>query len=312
MINPPPSGGLAVNLAGIAMKNPVMSASGTFGYGQEFARILDLNLMGAIVVKGISPRPASGNSTPRMVETPAGLINAIGLQNPGCDTFIAEYLPFLRQFQTPTIVNIWGTTLADYAEIAGRFEGVPGVHGLELNISCPNIKAGGMAFGIQPDMARQAIKAARRATRLPLIVKLPPHLFSIAEFARLAEDNGADALSITNSLPAMAVDIEQRRPILANITGGLTGPAIHPVALKLVWDAAKAVKIPIIGMGGIVSAREALAFILAGATAVAVGTASFTDPLTIPKVIDGLAQYLQSHHIDNITELRGALRGLET
>lgn len=298
----------AVNLAGIAMKNPVMPASGAFGYGPEYAAVFDPNLLGAMVVKGISLAPVAGNATPRMVETPAGLLNAIGLQNPGFDAFVKDYLPFLRQYQVPLIVNIWGHDLDEYTEITRKLSDVPGVHGLELNISCPNIKAGGIGFGVRPDMARQVITAARNVSRLPLIVKLPPHLFDIATFARLAEECGADALAITNSLPGMAVDIETRRPVLANVTGGLTGPAIHPVALKLVWEAAKATDIPIIGMGGIVSAREALAFIMAGATAVAVGTANFSDPETIPKVIQGIADYLQRHAIPDIAALRGTLQ----
>ncbi len=297
-----------VTLAGIAMKNPVMPASGTFGYGPEFAGVFDLNLLGAMVVKGISLEPVAGNPTPRMVETPAGLLNAIGLQNPGCAAFIRDYLPFLRQYQVPLIVNIWGRTLEEYAEVARRLNDAPGVHGLELNISCPNIKAGGIGFGVRPDLARQVITAVRQAVRLPLIVKLPPHLFEMAAYARLAEECGANALSITNSLPAMTVDVETRRPTLANVTGGLTGPAIYPVALKLVWEAARATSIPIIGMGGIASAREALAFIMAGATAVAVGTANFTDPETIPKVIQGVEDYLVRHNLPDIAALRGTLR----
>ncbi len=297
----------AVNLAGIAMQNPVMPASGTFGYGPEFAAVFDLNLLGAMVVKGISLAPVNGNPTPRLAETPAGLLNAIGLQNPGCDGFIRDYLPFLRQYRVPLIVNIWGQTLEEYAQVARRLNDTPGVHGLELNISCPNIKAGGIGFGVRPDLARQVIAAVRRAAQLPLIVKLPPHLFDLPAYARLAEECGADALSITNSLPAMAVDVETRRPVLANVTGGLTGPAIHPVALKLVWEAARATSLPIIGMGGIVSAREALAFIMAGATAVAVGTANFTDPETIPKVIQGIEDYLRRHEIPDIAALRGVL-----
>lgn len=298
----------AVNLAGIAMKNPVMPASGTFGYGREFADILDLNLLGAMVVKGISLAPVAGNPTPRLTETPAGLLNAIGLQNPGCDAFIQDYLPFLRQFQTPLIVNIWGRTTEEYVDVAQRLNGVPGVHGLELNISCPNIKSGGIGFGTRPDLTRQVITAVRSTVQLPLIVKLPPHLFEMAAYARLAEECGANALSITNSLPAMTIDVETRRPTLANVTGGLTGPAIYPVALKLVWEAAQAVSLPIIGMGGITSAREALAFIMAGATAVAVGTSNFTHPETMPKVIHGIEEYLIRHNMNDIADLRGTLQ----
>ncbi|MCG2679470.1 MAG: dihydroorotate dehydrogenase [Kiritimatiellae bacterium] len=299
---------LAVSVGGIAMQNPVMVASGTFGYGPEYAGLVDLNRLGAFVVKGISLQPARGNPTPRLVEVPGGLLNAIGLQNPGVDGFIRDYLPFLRNYRTPVIVNIWGHCLEEYRDVAERFNDVPGIHGLELNISCPNIKEGGLAFGIDPAMAQRVITTVRAKTRLPLIPKLSPNVANIAQFAKIAQDSGADAISLINSIPAMAIDVETRRPVLANVTGGLTGPAIHPVALKQVWEAARAVKIPVIGMGGITSAKEALAFLIAGATAVAVGTANFTEPRTTLAVIDGIGDYLTHHGIGDVRELIGSLQ----
>jgi dihydroorotate dehydrogenase (NAD+) catalytic subunit len=235
------------------------------------------------------------------------MINAIGLQNPGFDEFVRDYLPFIKKYDVPIIVNIWGRSIDEYAEIAARFNAVKGIHGLELNISCPNIKTGGITFGTDLKITAKVVAKARKNTKLPLIVKLSPNVTKIGEFARAAEANGADAVSLINSFPSMAIDIETRRPVLANIIGGLSGPAIHPIALKMVWEAAKAVKIPVIGMGGIVSAREALAFIIAGASAVAVGTANFTDPTTILKVIDGIRAYLVSHKIKSVRELTGTL-----
>lgn len=298
---------LSVRIGKLVMQNPVMTASGTFGYGPEFAELVDLNRLGAIVVKGISLKPTPGNPPPRLVEVPGGLLNAIGLQNPGFAGFVRDYLPFLRQYQTPVIVNIWGHTIAEYAAIAERFSTVPGVHALELNISCPNIKHGGIAFGTDPKMARRVISTVRAHTRLPLIPKLSPNVPNIAEFARIAEDCGADAVSLINSFPAMAIDIETRRPILANITGGLTGPAIHNIALKMVWETARAVKIPVIGMGGISAAREALAFMIAGASAIAVGTANFTEPRCVLAVIQGIEEYLVRHSLPSARALVGTL-----
>ena len=298
---------MQVNIGGIAMKNPVMAASGTFGYGKEYADLVDLNRLGALVVKGISLKPEKGNETPRLVEVPAGLINAIGLQNPGFDRFVKDYLPFLRKYKVPVIVNIWGRSVNEYAEVAAKFNGVRGVHGLEVNISCPNIKTGGIAFGTDPHMTAEVVSKVRQNTKLPLIVKLSPNVTKIGDFAKIAEVNGADAVSLINSFPAMAIDIESRRPILANITGGLSGPAIHPIALKMVWEAARAVRIPVVGMGGITSAKEALAFIIAGASAVAVGTANFTDPTIILQVMEGIESYLIRHKMSNIRELVGSL-----
>ncbi len=292
----------------IRMKNPVMVASGTFGYGPEYDGVVDLGRLGAIVVKGISLKPWEGNPPPRLVEVTGGLVNAIGLQNPGVDGFVREYMPFLRQKGVPVIVNIWGRSVEEYAEVAARFDGVAGVAGLELNISCPNIKEGGIAFGTDPGAAARVISAARKATKLTLIPKLSPNVPDIALFAKIAEDAGADAVSLINSIPAMVIDIETRRPALANTTGGLTGPAVHPVAVRLVWQAAKAVKIPVIGMGGISGAREAIEFMLAGASAVAVGTANFTDPSVTAAVIDGIEEYLVRKGVGDVRDIIGAVR----
>lgn len=299
---------LSVNIGGIRMKNPVMTASGTFGYGPEYADVVDLSKLGAIVVKGISLEPWEGNLTPRMVEVPGGLINAIGLQNPGVKGFADEYMPFLRNHDVPVIVNVWGKSIEEYSEVVARISDVEGISGIELNISCPNIKHGGIAFGTDVKMAAEVISAARERTQLPLIPKLSPNVTDISIFARIAEEEGADAISLINTLPGMAIDVETRKPVLANMFGGLSGPAIHPVAVKMVWQAAKAVKIPVIGMGGITDADDALEFIIAGAAAVAVGTASFTDPETCQKVIDGIAAYLERHGMSNVSALVGTLK----
>lgn len=298
---------LDVNIGGIRMKNPVMVASGTFGYGSEYAGLVDLNRLGAIVVKGIRTEPCEGNRTPRMVEVPGGLVNAIGLQGPGVDQFVSDYMPFLRKYDVPVIVNIWGKTIAEYAEVARRLDGVNGVRGLEVNISCPNIKQGGLAFGTDPRMARRVVAAVRKGTRLPVIPKLSPNVSNVGAFARAVEEAGADAVSLINTLPAMVIDVETRRPVLANVVGGLSGPAVHPVAVKMVWEAAKAVKIPVIGMGGITGPREALEFIIAGASAVAVGTANFTDPTTALRVIAGIEEYLRRHRIARVRDLVGTM-----
>jgi dihydroorotate dehydrogenase (NAD+) catalytic subunit len=298
---------MAVEIAGIQMKNPVMVASGTFGYGPEYADYVDLNRLGAIVVKGIRMEPWQGNRPPRMVEVPGGLVNAIGLQGPGVAGFEQEYMPFLRQYDLPVIVNIWGRDLDEYGEVAAAFSDVEGVAALELNISCPNVKEGGIAFGTDPGMASEVIALARKRSRLPLIPKLSPNVPNIAEFARIAEGEGADAVSLINTLPAMVIDTETRRPVLSNIVGGLSGPGIRPVAIKQVWEVARAVSIPVIGMGGITCARDAVEFMLAGASAVAVGTANFTDPSTSTKVIEGLQQYLVEHDITDVRDLVGAV-----
>ena len=299
---------LSVNLGGVRMKNPVMVASGTFGYGPEYADLVDLNRLGALVVKGISLEPWRGNPPPRTVEVASGLINAIGLQNPGAEGFLRDYLPFLRQFDVPVIVNIWGRTVEEYAAVAERLSAADGLAALELNVSCPNVKEGRTAFGTNLPMFRRVLAAVRLKTRLPLIPKLAPDLSQIKAFAQAAEEEGADAISLINSIPALAIDIETRRPILGNRTGGLSGPAIKPIALKLVWEAAQAVRIPIVGIGGIASAADAAEFIIAGASAVAIGTATFTEPTTALTVIEGLRAYLIRHNLDTVKELVGALR----
>lgn len=299
---------LAVQIGKLTLQNPVTVASGTFGYGVEYAQLLDLNQLGAVVVKGIRLGPVRGNPPPRTVEVASGLINAIGLQGPGVDGFIKKYWPFLKTLKVPTIINIWGTTVEEYAEVARRFDELGGVGALELNVSCPNIKKGGAAFGTDCNLLSQVVTACREATSLPLITKMSPNVVSIVPYAKAAEEAGSDALSITNSFPAMAIDIETRKPKIANVTGGLTGPCIKPIAIKLVWEAAKAVKIPIIGMGGIQNAADAIEFMMAGATAVAVGTANFYEPQTALHVIDGIRQFMQRRGIKDVREIVGTVQ----
>ena len=299
---------LSVKIGSLTLQNPVTVASGTFGYGVEYSQLIDLNQLGAVVVKGIRLQPVRGNPTPRTVEVTNGLINAIGLQGPGVDGFIRKYWPFLKQLKVPTIINIWGTTVEEYAEVAQRFDALGGVGALELNVSCPNIKEGGAQFGTDVKLLSQVVAACRKVTQLPLITKLSPNVISIAPYAQAAEAAGSDALSIMNSFPAMAIDIETRRPMLANVTGGLTGPCIKPIAIKLVWEAAKVVKIPIIGMGGIQTAADAVEFMLAGATAVAVGTANFYEPQTSLQVIAGLRQFMEQQHLQDVRELIGGVQ----
>jgi dihydroorotate dehydrogenase (NAD+) catalytic subunit len=299
---------LSVQIGTLRLQNPVMVASGTFGYGVEYAQLLDLNLLGAVVVKGIRLHPVRGNPTPRTVEVASGLINAIGLQGPGVDGFIKKYWPFLKKLKVPTIINIWGTTVDEYVEVAKRFDALGGVGALELNVSCPNIKEGGAQFGTDMKLLAQVVAACRRATKLPLITKLSPNVVRILPFAKVAEDAGSDALAVTNSYPAMAIDIETRKPKLANVTGGLTGPCIKPIAIKLVWEAAQAVKIPIIGMGGIQDAADAIEFMVAGATAVAVGTANFYEPQTPLQVIAGISDFMQKRNINDVREITGSVQ----
>jgi len=298
---------LSVQIGKLELQNPVMVASGTFGYGVEYAQLLDLNQLGAVVVKGIRLEPVRGNPTPRTVEVTSGLINAIGLQGPGVDGFITKYWPFLKTLKVPVIINIWGTTVEEYVEVAQRFDALGGVGALELNVSCPNIKEGGAQFGTDLKLLAQVLAACRKATKLPLITKMSPNVVSIAPFAKAAEEAGSDALSIMNSYPAMAIDIETRKPKLAYVTGGLTGPCIKPIAIKLVWDAAQAVKIPIIGMGGIQNAADAIEFMVAGATAVAVGTANFYEPQTASQVIAGIRGFMQKHGLKVIKEIVGSM-----
>ncbi len=299
---------LSVQIGTLKLQNPVMVASGTFGYGVEYAQLLDLNQLGAVVVKGIRLHPVRGNPTPRTAEVASGMLNAIGLQGPGVDGFIKKYWPFLRRLKVPTIINIWGTTVEEYVEVAKRFDALGGVGALELNVSCPNIKEGGAQFGTDMKLLAQVVAACRRATTLPLITKMSPNVVRILPYVKVAEDAGSDAVSIMNSYPAMAIDIETRKPKLANVTGGLTGPCIKPIAIKLVWEAANAVKIPIIGMGGIQSAADAIEFMMAGATAVAVGTANFYEPQTALQVIAGLREFMPEHGIKDVREITGSMQ----
>lgn len=282
------------------MKNPVAVASGTFGYGEEYAELVDVSKLGAITVKGIRKEPCAGNAVPRIHEVPGGMLNAIGLQGPGARGFIEKYLPFLRGTGAPVIVNIWGTSVDGYVETAEAFEGVEGIAALELNVSCPNVKKGGASFGGDPALMASVVSAVRKASSLTLITKLAPNVPDIKLFAKAARDAGSDALAISNTIPAMAIDIEARRPVLANVFGGLSGAAIHPAAVKLVWEAAGAVEIPIIGMGGIFTPADAIEFLCAGASAVAVGTANFIDPTTPLRVIDGIADYMRRPGIETV------------
>ena len=301
---------LTVDLGKFVLKNPVMTASGTFGYGIEYREIFDIAKLGAVVVKGIRMTPSHGNPTPRVCEVTGGMINAIGLQGPGVDKFLHDghYLPFLREAGATVIVNIWGTSIAEYGEVAARLEAESdGITALEINISCPNVKAGGAAFGTDPRLAAEVVRTVRRATKLPLVTKLSPNVTKISEFARVAEAEGSDAVSLINTLGAMVIDIEKRRPVLANRFGGLSGPAVKPVAVKMVYETSRAVKIPVIGMGGITCGADAVEFLLAGAKAVAIGTANFVEPTTALQVIDFIGEYMDRHGFKTVAELSGAL-----
>ena len=296
---------ISVNIGGLVLKNPVMTASGTFGYGEEYAEFLDLGRLGAVVVKGLSLIPKEGNPPPRIVETASGMLNAIGLQNIGIERFVHEKVPFLRTYDTQIIVNFFGDTIDEYVAAAERLSCVEGIHGLEMNISCPNKQAGWCIFGTDPGVTSQVVSAVRKATRLPLIVKLSPNVTDISHMAKVAVDAGADALSVINTLIGMAIDIRTRMPKLANRTGGLSGPAIKPVAVRMVYEVYKAVNVPIIGMGGIMNAEDALEFILAGASAVAVGTANFIHPTVSVDIIDGITAFMAQENITDIRSLRG-------
>jgi dihydroorotate dehydrogenase (NAD+) catalytic subunit len=298
---------LRVNIAGITLKNPVMTASGTFGYALEFSQLIDLERLGAIVVKGLSLEPTKGNPPARIVETACGMLNAIGLENVGIDAFIKEKLPFLKTLSTPVFANIYGKTIEDYAELAGRLDGIEGVAGVEVNISCPNVKSGGIAFGVDPKTAHELVSAVRENIRQAVVVKLSPNVTDIVYIARHVEDAGADAISLINTITGMAIDLDTRRPKLANITGGLSGPAIKPVALRMVWQVAQAVKIPVIGIGGIMTAQDALEFLIVGASAIQVGTANFINPTTTMDIIDGLQQFLIEKRISKIEDIIGTL-----
>ncbi len=303
---------MSVRIGNLKLKNPVITASGTFGYGEEYADFLDPSVLGAIVVKGISLEPMPGNPAPRICETPCGMLNAIGLQNPGLKNFLKEKLPYLKKLKTKTIVNVLGNTADEYARLAEALDDA-GVDGIELNVSCPNVKKGGMAFGAEKKVLGQLVSMVRRrAKRAVLITKLSPNVSNIKVFARTAQDAGSDAISLINTIPAMAIDIETWKPKLAHVTGGLSGPAIKPIAVRMVWEAYQAVDIPLIGIGGIMNAEDAIEFMLAGATAVAVGTGNFVSPDATVNVLKGIRSYLQKRNISDIRELIGGLHGSQS
>ena len=298
---------LAVELGPLRLKNPVMVASGTFGYGQEYAALVPPERLGAVVVKGISLEPRSGNPPPRIWETCGGMLNSIGLQNVGLQTFLEEKLPWLRPLQVPVIVNLFGNTVEEYGELAAGLAGHEGIDALEINISCPNVKAGGMAFGSDPQMVFQVVSAVRSRTNLPVITKLTPNVTDITVPARAAEDAGTDILSLINTVAGMAVDPQTRRPRLANVVGGLSGPAIKPIALRMVWQVIRASRVPVIGLGGIVSVEDALEFLIVGAKAIQVGTANFVNPRVTLEIISGLESYLRKQGRRDINEIIGTL-----
>jgi dihydroorotate dehydrogenase (NAD+) catalytic subunit len=299
---------MRVDIGGIKIKNPVMTASGTFGYASEFEELVDLNRLGAIVVKGLSLEPSKGNPPPRIVETPCGMLNAIGLENVGLTAFVKKKLPFLRRLNTPVFVNIYGKSTKEYAELAAHLEDIEGVSGIEVNISCPNVKSGGMAFGAYPESAAEVVRAIRKQTTKPLMIKLSPNVTDITKIAKSVEAEGADSISLINTITGMAVDIETRRPKLANITGGLSGPAIKPVALRMVWQVAQTVNIPVVGIGGIMTAKDALEFLIAGAVAVQVGTANFINPHATTDIIDGIETFLMERNISDISDIIATLK----
>ena len=298
---------LSVQLGPLRLKNPVLVASGTFGYGAEYADFLDLRSLGAVVVKGISLSPRPGNPPPRLVETPAGLINAIGLENVGLESFLQDKLPYLRSRQVPVIVNIFGNSVEEYRELAARLDGVSGISALEINISCPNVKEGGMVFGTDAKMAASVVGAVRQATCLPLITKLTPNVTRIGEIARAVVDAGTDIISCINTVAAMAVDVFTRRPKLANIVGGLSGPAIKPIALRCIYEVLQAVACPVIGIGGISTATDALEFLLVGARAVQVGTANFVNPRATLEIVQGIEQFLKMQGLQSLDDFIGTL-----
>ena len=291
----------------LVLKNPVMTASGTFGYGLEYADLMDISRLGAIIVKGTTAEPRQGNPYPRMAETPAGMLNAVGLQNRGVDYFVDKIYPAIRSIDTAMIVNVGGSTVETYVECAEKIAALDDIPAIELNISCPNVKQGGMGFGLCATSAAEVVRAVRRVYPRTLIVKLSPNVTDITEIARAVEAEGADAVSLINTLLGMAVDAERRKPILSTVTGGLSGPCVKPIALRMVWQTAKAVRIPVIGLGGIASWRDAVEFMLAGATAVQIGTSNFVDPTVSLKVIDGIAAYCERHGFHHASELVGAL-----
>ncbi len=299
---------LSVRLGRITLKNPVLVASGTFGYGEEYAELINLNELGGIMVKAVTLEPREGNPPPRLAETPAGLLNAIGLENPGVDVFLKEKLPFLRRFQTAIIVNIAGEKEEEYLRLAERLNQVKGISALEVNISCPNVKEKGLIFGTDPEQTFSLVKKLGEITDIPLVVKLTPNVTDITKIAQASQEAGAEALSLINTVLGMSIDVETRKPKLGNITGGLSGPAIRPIAVRMMWQTFQKVNLPLIGMGGITDAEDALEFILAGASAVAIGTANFIDPKTALEVIEGIKQYMQVKGIKNFKDLIGWLK----
>ncbi|MBZ5561398.1 MAG: dihydroorotate dehydrogenase [Acidobacteriia bacterium] len=298
---------IATEVAGVRFQNPVLTASGTFGYGKEIAHLIDLNQLGGICVKGISAEPMEGNAPPRIYETDSGMLNAIGLQNVGAKRFLAEKLPFLRTLRARTVVNVFGYSTEDYVRCIETLNAGEGIAAYELNISCPNTRCGGMVYGSDPKLTEEVVAASKRAARFPLFVKLSPNVTDIAVFARAAENAGADALSLVNTFVGMAIDIETRTPRLSNVTGGLSGPSIKPVALRMVFQAARAVRIPIIGIGGIASTEDALEFLIAGARAVQVGTANFYDPGTAVRIVRGIGEYCRQKQL-HLSDLIGSLK----
>lgn len=297
----------SINLAGVTLKNPVMTASGTFGSGAEYSEFVDLNKLGAVVTKGVANIPWPGNPTPRIAEVSSGMLNAIGLQNPGIDVFMNRDIPFLQQYDTKIIVNVCGKTTEDYCEVVEKLADCP-VDLLEINISCPNVKEGGIAFGQNPKSVEAITKEVKKYAKQPVIMKLSPNVTDITETAKAAEAGGADVLSLINTLTGMKIDVERQKFAIANKTGGLSGPAIKPVAVRMVYQVANAVKIPLIGMGGICNAEDALEFILAGATAVSVGTANFNNPNTTLEVVDGIEDYMRRHQVEDVKDLIGLVK----
>ena len=298
---------MEVNVGGFELKNPIMTASGTFGYGEEYSSYVDINRLGALIVKGLSLEPKEGNPPPRIIETAAGMLNAVGLENVGIMAFIEEKLPFLRQFDVPVIVNVFGETIEEYTKVAEILSNVEGIAGLEINISCPNVKAGGIEFGADPNLAYEVTHSVKSVTRIPVIVKLTPNVTDITSIAKRVEEAGANAISLINTLKGMSVDIEKRVPHLENITGGLSGPAIKPVALRMVWEVTREVSIPVIGVGGIMNARDALEFLIVGAKAVQIGTANFVNPRATIDILEGIEQYMEENGISDINDLIGTI-----
>jgi len=299
---------IAVKIGRLKLKNPVMTASGTFGYGEEYAGYIDLNNLGAIVVKGLSLKPRLGNLPPRIMETTGGMLNAVGLQNIGVDAFIDEKLPFLRQYSTAVVANIYGETYDEYKKVAQRLSAAKGVHALEVNISCPNVKNGGLSFGCDPEIAARVTRVVKNETSLPVIVKLTPNVTDITAIALAVEKAGADAISLINTLTGMSVDLKTRKPHLKNITGGLSGPAIKPVALRMVWQVVQRVSVPVIGIGGIMTPEDALEFLVVGAKAVQIGTANFINPLVTMEIVEGIKDYLNDGKIKDVNKIIGTFQ----